>query len=185
MFEAAILAIAVILILLSALSAGNLRGRAPEDAHPEGGAGQGNQYAGSDTRSAIDPAALARELGEIPEAEIQSSAEEMRAEIEELRVRLAGHAVTINDLGVKGRKAVAERDEWKSRAQEAIHRAEIAEELVAKSQSSGDTRFRTAKRQFANLFHPDNARGSDLERAVVEVVFKRYWTVLEEIERQG
>jgi hypothetical protein len=82
-------------------------------------------------------------------------------------------------LRVKGKQAVKERDEWKSRAL-------TAEATLAASGTSGeaDTKFREIKRRFALLYHPDHHGGTAIERAVKTEIFKEFWEVIEGVEKR-
>ncbi|WP_119419689.1 hypothetical protein [Desertibaculum subflavum] len=80
------------------------------------------------------------------------------------------------ELRRKGRIAVAERDKL---------RALIADlEANRGYESNATARFEKAKKAFARLYHPDNQRGTTIERAVRTEIFKEFWAELEKIENE-
>ena len=85
------------------------------------------------------------------------------------------HAVLACEAGVQpvpepsGSEAAA----WRQRA-------EAAEARLAAGAEDG--RFDRLKRRLAREFHPDQAAGSEIDRAVREVVFRRVWQIVQEVE---
>ena len=76
--------------------------------------------------------------------------------------------------------AERDRDLWR-------YNAQLAEEqlaaLLARGSGESDHRFARAKRAFAQLYHPDLIEAGGLERLVRTEIFKEFWTILEEIDR--
>lgn len=127
-----------------------------------------------------------------PDAAVQ----EMQARVRELegvvrRLRDAGHSV-VSQRDAARAEAASLRLALGTTQQEV---SELRRRLLLEGKSSevvpvpapadrADAgRFRSAKLAFARLYHPDNARGSDLERSLRTQVFKEFWAELERIER--
>lgn len=61
-------------------------------------------------------------------------------------------------------------------------RAEAAEARLAAGVEG--EKFDRLKRRLAREFHPDQAAASDIDRAVRDVVFRRVWQIVQEIEAE-
>ncbi|RYI99054.1 MAG: hypothetical protein EON47_17875 [Acetobacteraceae bacterium] len=59
-------------------------------------------------------------------------------------------------------------------------RAEAAEARLAAG--TQDEKFDRLKRRLAREFHPDQAAPSEIDRVVREVVFRRLWQIVQEVE---
>jgi hypothetical protein len=59
-------------------------------------------------------------------------------------------------------------------------RAEAAEARLAAGMQ--DKKFDRLKRRLAREFHPDQAAASEIDRVVREVVFRRLWQIVQEVE---
>ena len=87
------------------------------------------------------------------------------------------HAVLVREAGVQplaepsGLEAAAA---WQ-------RRAEAAEARLA--QGIEDGKFDRLKRRLAREFHPDQAAASEIDRVVREVVFRRVWQIVQEVEQ--
>lgn len=75
------------------------------------------------------------------------------------------------------------------RTERRAHEAELKLKEQADHAAAGhdgranDHKFRQAKRLFARLYHPDNAKGEGLERLIRIEFFKEFWQELERIDR--
>ena len=49
---------------------------------------------------------------------------------------------------------------------------------------ASEKKFSTAKRRFAQLYHPNNMQHTGIEKLVREQFFKEFWEELEKIERE-
>ncbi len=101
----------------------------------------------------------------------------MRARARAADGRAAEATAEIRRLRRELRLVAAERDAARARLEEARRRSG--------ARPLPDDRFRQAKRAFARLFHPDQARGDTRERHLRTRMFNEYWQELRRIERQG
>jgi hypothetical protein len=112
---------------------------------------------------------------EIAKGEDAESAVEIEAELQRAKA-------TIVRPREAGKRAVAQRDQWETRAKE-------LDRLVAnlrRQSGNADNKFEQAKRVFAKLYHPNAAVGrSPLEAMVRTEVFKEFWAELERIESEA
>ena len=85
------------------------------------------------------------------------------------------HAVLVQEAAVQpGPEPVGpEAADWRQRA-------EAAEARLAAGRE--DSRFDRLKRRLAREFHPDQAAASEIDRVVREVVFRRVWQIVQEVE---
>ena len=90
------------------------------------------------------------------------------------------HAVLVQDADVpplpeptRLAAALAAVADWRQRA-------EAAEARLANGREDG--RFDRLKRRLAREFHPDQAAASEIDRVVREVVFRRVWQIVQEVE---
>ena len=58
----------------------------------------------------------------------------------------------------------------------------VVDAVPAATEAVGDGRFDRLKRRLAREFHPDQAAASEIDRAVREVVFRRIWQIVQEVE---
>ncbi len=110
-----------------------------------------------------------------------SSAPAIRSEVADLKDEVARLNALILELRAKGKRVVADRDHWQSRAKSVESEIEILRNQ--RPASTPDDRFAQAKRAFAKLYHPNNANASGMEKIVRAEVFKEFWNELERIER--
>ncbi len=83
----------------------------------------------------------------------------------------------VNELRMKGKKAVASRNQWRQRA-------EIAESKLSQSKSkSNDLKFKKVKQTFSKMYHPDCINGDRFEKMIKQEIFKEFWQVIESIEK--
>ena len=84
----------------------------------------------------------------------------------------------IDDLRQKGKKAVASRDKWKKRA-------EIAESKLQEGRASANNnKFKRVKISFSKMYHPDNIPGNEFEKLIKQEIFKEFWQVIENIDKE-
>jgi hypothetical protein len=92
-----------------------------------------------------------------------------------MQSRISDLECTIADLRRKGKRVVADRDQWEARARQLDTELKNAHE---------DTRFRALKVAITRICHPDNYSSSGkLEALVRAEIFKELWAELEKIER--
>ena len=84
----------------------------------------------------------------------------------------------IIDLRQKGKQAVASRDSWK-------RRAEIAERKQNKQPQNKDNKFKQVKKMFSKMYHPDSLTGDKFEKLIKQEIFKEFWQVIENIEKNS
>lgn len=94
------------------------------------------------------------------------------------RIRELEEAIDRND-----REAAERLRRMESRAHEAEQKLKERADHAIHDGRANDQKFRQAKRLFARLYHPDNAKGDDLERLIRTEFFKEFWQELERIDR--
>jgi len=101
------------------------------------------------------------------------------------------HPDSIARLVALSRKAIAERDAWKSRAQEAEQALSALQAQAARSSprdgtsgTTGDARYNRLKRIIAQELHPDSQAPGAEQRLKTEV-FKVIWRRMQDMEREG
>lgn len=89
----------------------------------------------------------------------------------------------IADLRVKGKKAVASRDKWKRKAEDAEMRIKELENKILESQTSGaNSKFKMVKNKFSQMYHPDKIMGDRFEKMIKQEIFKEFWQEIKIIE---
>lgn len=89
----------------------------------------------------------------------------------------------IADLRVKGKKAVASRDKWKRKTEDAEMRIKKLENKILESQTSGtNSKFKMVKNKFSQMYHPDKIMGDRFERMIKQEIFKEFWQEIKIIE---
>ena len=83
----------------------------------------------------------------------------------------------IIDLRQKGKQAVASRDKWKARA-------EVAERKQNEQSQNNDYKFKHVKKMFSKMYHPDSVSGDRFEKLIKQEIFKEFWQVIENIEKE-
>lgn len=99
----------------------------------------------------------------------ESNSEKAEAEISRLNE-------IIIDLRQKGKQAVASRDKWKERA-------ELAERKQNEQSQNNDYKFKYVKKMFSKMYHPDSLAGDRFEKLIKQEIFKEFWQVIENIEK--
>ena len=99
-----------------------------------------------------------------------SNSENIKAEI----VRLNE---IIIDLRQKGKQAVASRDKWKERAI-------CAEDKTSLHSGIRDEKFLLVKKSFSKMYHPDAILEDRFEKLIKQEIFKEFWQIIEQIEKQ-
>lgn len=87
---------------------------------------------------------------------------------------------TIVDLRRKGKKAVASRDGWKRRAEDAEYKIHKLENGF----TNNDSKFQKIKTKFAKMYHPDNIVGNKYEKLIKQEIFKEFWEEIENIDKE-
>ncbi len=92
----------------------------------------------------------------------------------------------INDeLRAKGKKVVADRDNWERRAKELEKEIAGLRTAARRAQSgpaSANQKIKRVKVAFAKLCHPNNIRAAGYEASIRAEIFKEFWEQLERIE---
>ena len=99
------------------------------------------------------------------------------------------------ELREKGKKVVADRDDWEQKAKELekeLTRARAAPRPGQTQRGFGykaqqdlaNQKIKKAKIAFAKLCHPNNTRNRGIDASVRADIFKEFWEQLERIERE-
>ncbi|HYB57974.1 MAG TPA: hypothetical protein VEK12_17580 [Alphaproteobacteria bacterium] len=99
------------------------------------------------------------------------------------------------ELREKGKKVVADRDDWEQKAKELekeLARARAAPRPAQAQRGFGykaqqdlaNQKIKKAKIAFAKLCHPNNTRNRGIDASVRADIFKEFWEQLEKIERE-
>jgi len=84
----------------------------------------------------------------------------------------------ITDLRQKGKQAVASRDKWRKRA-------ENAEKEQNEMPHNRDNKFKQVKKMFSKMYHPDSITGDRFEKLIKQEIFKEFWQAIESIENNN
>ena len=92
------------------------------------------------------------------------------------------HRESVGRLVALSRKAIEQRDAWKSRALAAER--ELASLRAQASRSDGEGRYGKLKRIIAQELHPDNQVGATAKLVRAEI-FKVVWSKVQDIDKEG
>ncbi len=94
---------------------------------------------------------------------------------------------TIADLRRKGKKAVASRDSWKRKAEDAEKKIVELEKRFSRFENgftNSDSKFQKIKNRFAVMYHPDKIIGDKYEKLIKQEIFKEFWEEIEKIDNK-
>ena len=80
-----------------------------------------------------------------------------------------------------GKTVIAQREEWKERAQVAEQKVTDLTAQLANRRPTRDDRFDALRRLVARELHPDHCMGGDIEKTVRAEFFKRLWPEIERL----
>ncbi|SFR78169.1 hypothetical protein SAMN05216203_3007 [Marinobacter daqiaonensis] len=85
---------------------------------------------------------------------------------------------SVAELRTELRQAIDSREKWRKRA-------ELAESKMKDNEGANDLKFRKVKAKFSRMYHPDRVAGSSFEKIMKQEVFKEFWPIIEDVEKEG
>ena len=148
-----------------------------------------------------NPARAADPARPVPASPRAAEAAPSKAELERARRELGEAQEQIRrledinaELREKGKKVVADRDQWEERSKELekeLARARAAPRTARpgaafgqKAAADSNAKIKKAKIAFAKICHPNNTRNSGTDASIRADIFKEFWDQLEKIERE-